>query len=499
MILEYYKLREQPFGVTPDPRFWYASDTHRGAFASLTNALESGRGFVALIAKPGMGKTTLLHHGLERLKDRAKIVFLFQSIGTPEHLLEAILTDLGVEEPRGTPMQLQAKLNYACAKHCILGKGIIVVVDEAQNMPDPVIEAVRMLSNFETEREKLIQIVLSGQPQLADKLMSPNMVQLRQRISTLASLKPLSSAETKAYIEFRLKVAGYSSDTPLFTRYALDMIAFHSEGIPRNISNLCFNAMSLGYTSRCKSIDSDIIQGVVSDLSLEPLRENSAACIRPLDREEYAPSRVPPPNRTPAPAAPPAFLEIAPAPPAKIPSDASPAIPDLTHREHRVPPLLATLKTEHSIGFKLFSREWAFRTVGASLFLLLLLMALAPGFTDFLREIHVLAAKAEVGLRSLVPADASAPAQNAQSQPAAKAEQVNFFSAREGQSLRSICVESFGRCTPQILREIRRLNPQLGHPVSIVAGQLIRVPDKSILTAPVDQANRNLPTTGSAP
>lgn len=496
MILDYYKLREQPFGVTPDPRFWYASETHREAFASLIYALESGRGFVALIAKPGMGKTTLVHHGLQRIRDMAKTVYLYQSIQTPEHLLEAILTDLRVEEPRGSLIELQAKFNNVCATHCIAGKGIVLVVDEAQNLPDQVLEFLRMLSNFETTREKLIQIVVAGQPQLAEKLASPNMVQLRQRISAFASLRPLSPADARTYVEHRLKVAGYSSDVPLFTRYALDLIATHSEGIPRNISNLCFNAMSIGCALRRKSIDTDIIQEVISDLSLDPLREYTAASKRPVFQEEPVALAMSQLNRTAAVAVEPAIYEVRTAPASGASSGAAAGNLHPPDQNRWVSPLFATPRAPRTNSFKLFSRTWAFATAGVSLFLLLAVLGLIPGFR---REIQVVAAKADVGLRSLIPGDSPAPTPSPTAQAGSEIDRVNLYSAREGQSLQSICAASFGKCTPQILREIRRLNPQLGHPVHIFGGQLIRIPDKDTLTAAAEQADRSSPTRRNAP
>ena len=193
MVLEYYNLREQPFGVTPDSRFLYASATHREALSSLLYGLQAGRGFVALIAEPGMGKTTLLFQALNQLKDRARVVFIFQTICTPVDFLRAVLTDLGVHDTRGSLIELQSKLNELVTEQSRSGKPLVLVIDEAQNLDDSVLELVRMLSNFETSREKLIQIVLSGQPQLADKLASPELVQLRQRSLNLRLSKTVFS------------------------------------------------------------------------------------------------------------------------------------------------------------------------------------------------------------------------------------------------------------------------------------------------------------------
>ena len=170
-------------------------------------------------------------------------------------------------------IELQAKLNEVLAEQSRSGKPLVVVIDEAQNLDDAVLELVRMLSNFETSREKLIQIILCGQPQLAEKLASPELVQLRQRVSIVARLKSLSPKETALYIDHRMRTAGYSAEKPLFTGAALALIAHRSEGIPRNINNLCFNALSLGCALQRETIDCDIVREVVADLDLEPLRE----------------------------------------------------------------------------------------------------------------------------------------------------------------------------------------------------------------------------------
>jgi hypothetical protein len=164
-----------------------------------------------------------------------------------------------------------------------LGKRVVVVIDEAQNLDDSVLELVRMLSNFETSREKLIQIVLSGQPQLAEKIASPGLEQLRQRVSIFACLKPLSREDTALYIDHRLRVAGLTGDAPLFTKEALALIGEHSEGISRNINNLCFNALTLGCALRRKPIDGKAMREVIADLDLGRWRRSSVVAALPAD------------------------------------------------------------------------------------------------------------------------------------------------------------------------------------------------------------------------
>lgn len=281
MVLDYYGLREQPFGVTPNPRYLYLSRTHREALASMVYGIEAGRGFIALIAQPGMGKTTLLFQVLERLGSSARTVFLFQTQCDSREFMRSLMADLGLDGAEDDLVRLHARLNEVLIREMRSGKVFVLVIDEAQNLEDSVLEVVRMLSNFETPRAKLMQIVLAGQPRLADKLARPSMNQLRQRVSIVSRLHPLAPAETAEYIEHRLRVAGCEGGR-LFTSSAQALIASASEGIPRNINNICFNALSLGYALGRKAIDAEIIREVVADLDVRamlatPLEQPGAA------------------------------------------------------------------------------------------------------------------------------------------------------------------------------------------------------------------------------
>jgi type II secretory pathway predicted ATPase ExeA len=276
MVTDFYDLREEPFGATPDSRYLFESGTHREALASLLYGVQAGRGFMALIAKPGMGKTTLLFRALSQLREQGRTVFLFQTMPTPLDLLRTLLADLGVQDLHGGVFELQTKLNEILVEYASRGEQLVVVIDETQNLDDSVLEMVRMLSNFETQEQKLMQIILAGQPQLAQRLRSPSLLQLRQRISMVAHLQAFSAEETEQYVEHRLQVAGYGSNRPLFTRGAMHLIAQQSEGIPRNINTLCFNALSIGCTLKRKTIDEDIIREVISDLDLAPLGQELA-------------------------------------------------------------------------------------------------------------------------------------------------------------------------------------------------------------------------------
>jgi type II secretory pathway predicted ATPase ExeA len=269
VLLDYYNLREQPFGVTPDPRYLYASPTHREALASLSYGIQSGRGFMSIIAQPGMGKTTILFQLLERLQGSTRTVFLFQNFCRPQDLLRSLLLNLGVDEDGGDIVRMQVRLNDLLLAEARKERKVVVVIDEAQNLEDSALELVRMLSNFETASDKMMQIILAGQPQLRDKLASPHLLQLRQRMSIFARLQPFSTEETRFYVDHRLRVAGYNFEQPLFTPEAWALIAKYGEGIPRNINNICFNALSLGFVLKQKSIQADVVRETLADLALD--------------------------------------------------------------------------------------------------------------------------------------------------------------------------------------------------------------------------------------
>src|SRR6202051_2450499 len=276
MFLEYYGLREQPFGVTPDPRFLYFGATHREALASLFYGIESGCGFLALIAPPGMGKTTLLFHLLEKLRSSAQTVFLFRTQCGSREMFRHLLHDLGIDSIDQDLATMHESLNAVLLSNARKGRRVVLVIDEAQNLKESVLETVRLLSDFETPQAKLLQIVLSGQPQLADKLSHPSLTQLRQRISVFSRLHPFTRVETMVYIEYRLCKAGYSGP-PVFSYAAADLIAAASKGIPRTINNLCFNALTLGFAKRQKQIDAATVCEEMADLDLECLRTHLSA------------------------------------------------------------------------------------------------------------------------------------------------------------------------------------------------------------------------------
>jgi general secretion pathway protein A len=293
-MLRYFGFHDDPFGVTPDPRYFYRSHAHQEALASLQYAYSNNRGFTALIAPPGMGKTTLLFHFLRRIRESSRSVFIFNTQCEPKELIAYILRDLGMV-PGRSGVEMHDQFNGALVAAARAGQRFVLVIDEAQNLSDLALETVRILTNFETTRAKLIQIVLAGQPQLSDKLVSPSLVQLRQRLSTICRLKPFSKAEAAEYIAYRLAVAGYNGP-PLFTDNALNLILEGSLGIPRTINNLCFNALSLCWAMKCNRVDGNMAAEVIADLDLktEPIRA-LAPSLKVIARESDHPKQ---PNKT---------------------------------------------------------------------------------------------------------------------------------------------------------------------------------------------------------
>jgi type II secretory pathway predicted ATPase ExeA len=269
MFLDFYQLKEQPFGVTPNPDFLYLGEQYREALASMVYAVRSGRGFHALIAPPGLGKTTLLFRFMNHLRDTHKCVFLFNTLCNQREFLRLVLADLEIVAPGQDIVEMQSQLNDFLVRTAQEGKSLVLIVDEAQNLSDDVLEMIRLFSNFETPCRKLMHIVLAGQPQLEAKLSQPHLAQLRQRISFITRLKPLRREQVHEYVHWRLNVAG-AADRHIFGPGAVDLIAEQSQGVPRNINNLCFHALSLGFAKGKSSIGREIAAEVIADNSIAP-------------------------------------------------------------------------------------------------------------------------------------------------------------------------------------------------------------------------------------
>lgn len=272
MFLQYYGFREQPFGFTPNPRFLFPSESCREAHASLLYAINNNVGFSTLIADPGMGKTTLLFCVLERLRDTARTAFVFTTQDSSRDLLRYINLEFDLPDCGDDPVRFQQQFKECLVAEARRERPVILLLDEAQNLNDASLEAIRLLSDFETPGKKLLHIVLAGQPQFANRLRQSGMSQLFQRVATVSRLSKLTSAETAAYIDHHLSTAGYRGEQ-LFTPEALAWIAEKSDGIPRQINRLCFNGLSISCGLQKQYVDVDILTEVEQDLELQTASE----------------------------------------------------------------------------------------------------------------------------------------------------------------------------------------------------------------------------------
>lgn len=265
MYLDFYGLKENPFNVTSDPNFLYLSHTHQEAINHLLYGIKQRKGFIEITGEIGSGKTTLCRAILSRLDEKTKTSMIFNSSLPESQLLEAIVEDFGVKpERRGKGAFIKA-LNRFLLEQLSRGNNAVLIVDEAQNLRLSALETIRMLSNLETEKEKLLQIILSGQPQLREKLDSPDLEQLRQRISVRFHVKALDMADVPGYIQHRLGIAGSQGNIG-FTPEAIDAILSYSKGIPRLINLVCDKSLLLGFVQDTFLIDAEIIRRSIEDI-----------------------------------------------------------------------------------------------------------------------------------------------------------------------------------------------------------------------------------------
>jgi general secretion pathway protein A len=259
MYQGFYGLREKPFVLTPDPQFLFLSEGHRTAIESLLYGIQQKEGFMVITGDIGTGKTTICRTLLERLDKNVKTAVIFNSFLTEEELLEAILRDFGFSSKGRTKRERIDALNKILIYFLSRGKNAVLIIDEAQNLSIPVLEQIRMLSNLETEKEKLLQIILFGQLELDQKLRSVELKQLNQRIAIRHYLQPLTPMETESYIYQRLMVAG-SRGSITFSKSALHEIYRFSKGAPRLINLLCDRALLAGFIQQIYYLDKEIIK-----------------------------------------------------------------------------------------------------------------------------------------------------------------------------------------------------------------------------------------------
>jgi len=302
MYERFYRLRERPFALTPDPDYLYPSRVHREALSYLRYGIESHAGFIVITGAIGSGKTTLLQTMLRGLDGQTTVARLMNTLLDPRELIEAAMIDLGLTPAPSKPAMLK-QLGEFLVDERSAGRLVLFVIDEAQNLSLPALEEIRMLSNLETEKSKLIQIVLVGQPDLRDKLDRPELEQLRQRITVSYHLEALDAEETAHYVNHRLARASIASPL-VFARDVTDRIHARSGGVPRLINVIADATLVFGYGEERSEIDAALVGDVIADLDatgvLGPLSDvNRHASVVPADPA----AAVRPDNNSPIPRA----------------------------------------------------------------------------------------------------------------------------------------------------------------------------------------------------
>lgn len=267
MYAEVFGLREEPFSPTPDPTYLVLTPYHREALAALEYGLRERRGFISLIGEVGTGKTTLLYTLLRRISGEVDTAFFAHTTLGFEDLLLEMLRDLGIEVTGGSKRELIATLDKHLHEQADAGRTTALIIDEAQNLSADTLEELRLLSNFETYRHKLLQIVLVGQPELEQTLSLPRVRQLRDRIAVRAVLHPLGARDIGEYVEHRLRVAGYDG-RQLFSTGALRELARYSRGIPRRINALCHASLLIAYGKRAGQVSKSMVEAAATELDM---------------------------------------------------------------------------------------------------------------------------------------------------------------------------------------------------------------------------------------
>jgi general secretion pathway protein A len=266
---EFYGLKELPFALTPDPRFIYFTPSHTEVMANLHYGIESGKGLVVVTGEVGTGKTTILRWMMQRLDRTVLVAYVFNPRLSVAEFYQHVATLLDVQKWE-TKSELLLELGKALESRHSRGLRTVLIIDEAQGLSPHVLEEIRLLSNFESDTAKQLQIVLTGQPELRDVLNNPDLRQLKQRVALRCVIKPLPNVEeTDRYITSRLLVAG-AERTDVFSPGAVDYIFRCSEGIPRNINNLCDNALLAGYAAGETTIGRSIIEDIAETFDMLP-------------------------------------------------------------------------------------------------------------------------------------------------------------------------------------------------------------------------------------
>jgi general secretion pathway protein A len=289
VYLDFYGLKELPFALTPDPRFIYFTPSHTEAMANLHYGIESGKGLIVVTGEVGTGKTTILRWMMQRIDRTVLVAYIFNPRMTVPEFYQYVSSPRLLDVPRWeNKSELLLKLGEVLESRHARGLRTVLIIDEAHGLSPAVLEEVRLMSNFESDSAKQLQIILTGQPELRDVLNQPELRQLKQRVALRCEIRPLPNIEeTDRYVTSRLLAAG-AERTDIFSRPAVDYVFRCSEGIPRQINNLCDNALLAGFAAGAETITRDIVEEVAETFDLLP----SASRGRQLGEEREGASRV---------------------------------------------------------------------------------------------------------------------------------------------------------------------------------------------------------------
>ncbi len=280
MYQRFFNLRESPFNVNPDPRYLFMTRQIQEALAGLTYGIQNRKGFILLTGEVGTGKTTLVNRLLDWLRgQRVATAYIFNSQLQVNHLFDFIMADFEIPYDSREKSQVLLRLNQWLLERYRSGETAVLIVDEAQNLSSELLEEIRLLTNLETSTEKLLQIVLAGQPELEERLKLPQLRQLRQRITLRCRTSALSLEETYGYIAERLRIAGANGE-PIFSKEAIQTIHLYSRGIPRVVNLLCEHSMINAYVDTLRPVPAHLVEEVAREFQLDevpPIASNGSS------------------------------------------------------------------------------------------------------------------------------------------------------------------------------------------------------------------------------
>jgi general secretion pathway protein A len=281
MYCKHFGFLKRPFELTPDPSFLYLGEAHREGLATLIYGVQSGKGFVLLTGEVGTGKTTLIHALLGQLDSSTASAFIFNPRLEPLDFFHLLFEELGIEERCRTKAEYLLSLNRFLIARLEKNEPTLLIIDEAQNLSPEMLEEIRLLSNLETPRSKLIQIMLVGQPELKELLATPELRQLRQRIALRHHLRPFDGEELREYLDERLRKGGYTG-RGIFKRSAVRELFAVSEGIPRVVNSVCDSALLLAYSRERDQLDAALIREAAAELDLQPTAQDESTGSQPI-------------------------------------------------------------------------------------------------------------------------------------------------------------------------------------------------------------------------